>query len=535
MISTMIMAAVLLMLPILLGGGFVNLSMKLGKEEKAQCEYNNNAFYTVTGLMLLMAAAELMLVVGIKQKMTVSQITQWSVILFGVLAAAGFALCVKRVGRMLENVRRTWEFGQYKFFLLIVVVLLFLMVYRYGQYNRMDTLRETVRTTLTTDTLFRYNPLTGMEMGNGMYPINQLMTRPLFDALLIGIAGQDVAVAMDYVLPGIVLLLHLMVMWLHAKDSAAPRRFMVLYGLALVFSLNRIGHYGFMILHMGHAGNTFVIGVILPYLFYLLKHWKMPMRWYCRVVLLGAVLLATIMNLNLTNIGDVLVFKTKSSLTMTLAVVVLGGIYLMQQDYFLSKKRIAEYLLAVLTFGLFGGYQFVIALVGDVLIERCEHKIRTGLAYAIGIIFAGGVYLFTQGDVTTGMRKANDEQAVVSGVIGLMEEKGLDTVKIAAPTTIVEIARREDGRLLLPYGRDYWISHVNEEIGDIYDDEAYALFVTMIDMENDALDEEGLWRITSLAADTGCDVLVTTTELPEGAIYTQMDKIDRYIIYSVLK
>ena len=108
-------------------------------------------------------------------------------------------------------------------------------------------------------------------------------------------------------------------------------------------------------------------------------------------------------------------------------------------------------------------------------------------------------------------------------------------MKIAPPGGVTELARKIDGNILLPYGKDYWIPGVNEEIGDIYDDEAYALYANMVEMESGDIDEDGMLRIATFASDTGCDILITTEELPESAFYEQIQKIDRYIVYSVIK
>lgn len=536
MMSTMIMAAAFLVIPALLGTAFGRLAKGMSSKDAGNGTeiYRSNAFAVCTGLMLLMAAAELLLVLGIKQDRTLEEITRWFLILCCGIALAAFVLSVKRIGWMFDRMRKVWEPGPYKFLLLLMLVLLFVSVAVYAPRSRTDTVQETVRTTLVTGTLYQYNPLTGMEMGNGMYPIHQVMTAPLFDAVLIGIAGQDVTVAMEYVLPCLLLLLHLMVMWLHAQDSVCPGRYMVLYCLILLFSGNRAGNYGFAILHQGHLGNTMVIGVILPFALYLIIHCRERMRWYCRLLLWGAVGLALVMNTNLTTIADLLILRNRASAAMTLAVIILCGLYLLHHDFFRDSRNVLRFGAAVIVMGIIGGYPFFAAWAGTEMIEHSGKRGRAGVGLGLVIMLTGSVFLFTQSDAVRRSKGTAGEERVIACVSAYAGEHG-GQVKMAAPGGVAELARKTDGNILLPYGKDYWIPGVNEEIGDIYDDEAYALYANMVEMEFGDIDEEGMLRIATFATDTGCDILVTTEELPESAFYEQIEKIDRYIVYSVVK
>ena len=536
MMSTMIMAAAFLVIPALLGTAFCRLAEGVSGKDAGNGTgiYRSNGFAVCTGLMLMMAATELLLVFGIKQDRTLEEITRWFLLLCCGITLAAFVLSVKRIGWMFDAMRKVWEPGPYKFLLLMMLVLLFASVVVYAPWNRTDTVQETVHTTLVTGTLYQYNPLTGMEMGNGMYPVCQVMTAPLFDAVLIGIAGQDVAAAMEYVLPCLLLLLHLMVMWLHAQDSVCPGRYMVLYCLVLLFSGNRLGNYGFAMLHQGHLGNTMVIGVILPFALYLILHCRERMRWYCRLLLWGAVGLALVMNTNLTTMADLLILRNRASAAITLAVIILCGLYLLHHDFFGEKRNILRFGAAVLVMGIIGGYPFFAAWAGTELIEHAGRRGRVGAGLGLVIVLAGGVFLPARSDAVRRSRGTTGEEQVIACVSAYAGEHG-GRVKMAAPGGVTELARKTDGNILLPYGKDYWIPGVNEEIGDIYDDEAYALYANMVEMESGDIDEDGMLRIATFASDTGCDILITTEELPESAFYEQIQKIDRYIVYSVIK
>ena len=75
-----------------------------------------------------------------------------------------------------------------------------------------DTMAETIGVTLMSDTVFQYNPVTGMALEYGMYPIYKLASLPLLYSSLCRLCGLPLQTFLFFLLPFWMILINLGVM-----------------------------------------------------------------------------------------------------------------------------------------------------------------------------------------------------------------------------------------------------------------------------------------------------------------------------------
>ena len=179
-----------------------------------------------------------------------------------------------------EKKKLPWRKGD-KFMYAIMMVIFVLLVVRMIlglDLLRDDIVLETVNTTLQTDTMYTYHPLTGMMMDGGMIASKKIVTLPLFYAAIAKLTGM-----IPYQLLYLVVNIWVMTcsyyacMLLFAKVTTITRgkiyAYWVVYGLLLLAGDYHEGALTYRLLYQGYEGATICFGVLMPYLLYVILSW----------------------------------------------------------------------------------------------------------------------------------------------------------------------------------------------------------------------------------------------------------------------
>lgn len=149
-----------------------------------------------------------------------------------------------------------------------------------------DFTLETIRTTLGTDTIYRYHSLTGQEIAEGMPIRQQILTLPFFLAFLSDVFHVEAAFLTYKLFPCYVLLLTMAVYGSWSSLLFPKQREKQIGFLLLVSVLILVGDYANMapaalLLHQGFTGNALFAGVVLPFAMYLCMKKKWIMALSC--------------------------------------------------------------------------------------------------------------------------------------------------------------------------------------------------------------------------------------------------------------
>lgn len=179
-----------------------------------------------------------------------------------------------------EKKKLPWRKGD-KFLYAVMMAVFVLLVVRMIlglDIMRDDIMLETVNTTLHTDTMFTYHPLTGMMMDGGMITSKKIVTLPLFYAAIAKLTGM-----MPYQLLYLVINIWVLgcsyyaCMMLFSKVTAITRRkiygYWTVYGLLLLAGDYHKSTITYRLLYQGYEGTTICFGVLMPYLLYVILSW----------------------------------------------------------------------------------------------------------------------------------------------------------------------------------------------------------------------------------------------------------------------
>lgn len=209
-----------------------------------------------------------------------------------VLAMSGISLLLSFLGVLLiiwkrkkyfekitlfkEIVRSPQERGLCFSFLLILVAQIFSIV-RFMPNVRDDIMLETVITTITTDTMYQYHPLTGALMELGMIGSKKIITLPLWYSYLSEVFQITPAITI-YVFGTIfTLLLSYCAFGCVFHAFLLKNRHKVLMALNFLGLLYLAGDYyvmamGYRQLYYGYTGEVICVSVMIPYLIYTMYH-----------------------------------------------------------------------------------------------------------------------------------------------------------------------------------------------------------------------------------------------------------------------
>lgn len=212
--------------------------------------------------------------------------------------------------------------------MLIVFILVVLKIFASKEGMRSDALLETVRTTLSTGTMFQYHPLTGQKLELGLITSKKIVTLPLYYAYLTKLTGMDPAVLLYDVL-GVQTLVtvYFVSALLISRVCSQVKRKVFLFELFLGLLLLSGDYYketlSYHLIYNGYLGMTISLGVILPYLLYLIYSWYMDetkdqiITWKNRILYLARMALCFMASFFITGLATGCLF-------LLLAMVVAG-------------------------------------------------------------------------------------------------------------------------------------------------------------------------------------------------------------------
>lgn len=162
--------------------------------------------------------------------------------------------------------------------MLFVFVLVGVRILSGEQTLRNDDMIETIRTTLQTDTMYQYHPLTGQPFEAGMILSKKLITLPFFYSAL----SKITEIAPDILIYDFISILTLIVscfaisllfsdLFRHVRRKVFT--FEIIYGLLILSGDYLKDNLAYHIMWNGYAGATICAAVMVPYLLYLLIQW----------------------------------------------------------------------------------------------------------------------------------------------------------------------------------------------------------------------------------------------------------------------
>lgn len=157
-------------------------------------------------------------------------------------------------------------------FLVLLTVLLG-TVYRILQirsFSIADTVLETIQTTLTTDSMYRYHPLTGKLMELGMITSKKWITLPLWYGYLANIFKLEPALLIYALVPIVILLLSCfaygrLAYLLFEQNKLKTMQFVTVYLLLILSGDYLTTTFGYHQLFLGYSGETIIASVMVPY------------------------------------------------------------------------------------------------------------------------------------------------------------------------------------------------------------------------------------------------------------------------------
>jgi len=310
----------------LLAGYVVNIITR--QKETSQIET-----YLI-GFFLLFFLQGPLFFLSIKQNLGFAQACQRVKIVLVVVAFLGVAVAAFRVfGAIKSRKEKNKEQDETLFVtkhgkeekiyfvcMLFVFVIALVQIFAALPYTREDVVLETVRTTLSTDTMYQVHPLTGKNMELGMITSKQLVTLPLYYAFLADLAGLEAKVLLYVVISAFVLIASYFAvikfaMAYFGKNRKAISLFMLIYGVMVISGTYFEYAGGYRLLYNGYAGEVICLLVMMPYVMYLLVTFKEKKQIWQNLVKIGICLMASLF---MTGMGTGVLF--------ILATLVIGGI-----------------------------------------------------------------------------------------------------------------------------------------------------------------------------------------------------------------
>ncbi len=157
------------------------------------------------------------------------------------------------------------------FFVLLTVFLG--AIYRILQtrsFSASDTVLETIQTTLATDSMYRYHPLTGNLMELGMITSKKWITLPLWYGYLANTFNVEPALLIYALMPAAILLVSCfsygrLAYLLFDQNKQKTMQFVIVYLLLILSGDYITTTFGYRQLFCGYSGETITASVMIPY------------------------------------------------------------------------------------------------------------------------------------------------------------------------------------------------------------------------------------------------------------------------------
>lgn len=446
------------------------------------------------------------------------------------LLAAALIVALFLFGRRFRDIGRPgltkWHIGAAFVFLLLLYSF---WLYLPDTVN--DVMLETIRTTVATDTVYEYNPLTGRALELGMYPISKLYTLPLFYSVWMSLLPADYGFILYYAVPIFGLVLHFLVVskwgslfWKGEREKTGI--FLIVYGLVLLFGDYHASTLAYRLLHQGWSGLTLFLSVCIPYLGYL-----------CAGMRQNGIRLHGMITAAMCLTAGIFLFPMKDGLPMELE---LAG--LLQET--VHGKYLGLYIISVLFLVLnlkkedkknllflpLMPIQLIIAYAAVTLcLHMAKGRKRAAVPAAVILLIAlAGSVLPYKTDLVKKKYIYREAEAALEIVERLAEEE--NGAVLLAPDDIMKQARAYSADIFPLYGKDLWNKNANQSVADDYTTEIYELYELM------KTDYSHPDEIAGLAREYGCNVLLlrermTQEEKENRAAWEFVEEVPGYLVY----
>lgn len=529
-------------LPIILGLGFIQLKKEKGTGSLTECY--------VLGLLFLFLLGEAASCIAIKTERGFS--FYCAVFAGSVGVAAVLSLLVGRkmprilwkniadgLGKEKEEGKKllncAWKIAVFVLLLGLPVAGLFLYVPDAGS----STMVETISVTSSTDTVFGYNPVTGQALEYGMYPIYKLACLPLIYSTLYMVCGLSMEAFAYYAIPVWVLFLFAAVLFLAGEtffdgNKEKKQMFLVLVGMMLITGDGEKNTLAYGLLHGGFRGETMAAAVVIPFGAYMIYRFFVKKdRLYGAVGTLLA--LSGILVTRPLFLPDSFAFVAEDTGRewMLLAIAIFALYLARERTKKKWKKQEVIWLGCCLFLGVITGGVFSmagVAYAGACLYGVAEER-KKALPFIIGVLLMicmAGTVLPLRGACVKNADVPQGDVEIQDRISELAQSYEQEVV-LVAPENVMEKARLQNDRIVLPYGKNLWRENCNREIADVYTDKELLLFEQM---KTDYMQPD---TIAAMAAEMHCNILVMRECMSEEMLirggWKEAEEVTGYAVY----
>lgn len=202
------------------------------------------------------------------------------ILILGLVMALWGKMRAKQADSAEEKKKLSWRKGDKLIYAVMMAVFVLLVIRMILGLDllRDDIVLETVNTTIHTDTMFTYHPLTGMMMDGGMIASKKIVTLPLFYAAIAELLEMETHHLLYFVINiWVMVCSYYACALLFTKVTTVTRRKMyaywTVYGLLILAGDYHQSTLTYRLLYQGYEGATICFAILMPYLLYVILSW----------------------------------------------------------------------------------------------------------------------------------------------------------------------------------------------------------------------------------------------------------------------
>lgn len=384
-----------------------------------------------------------------------------------------------------------------------------------------DTMAETISVTTLTDTIFRYNPVTGQLLRYGMYPLYKFASLPLLYSALCYLCGLPLGHFLYYAVPLWVLLMNYALLWecgrlFFGEQKEKRRMFFIFMALLTIMGDAETSSYAYTLLHGGWKGTAMAAAVVVPFGVCIGYYLFVEKERIYGGIGAALVLCGLLFTKPLFSPDSFAYTDGDTGRQWGLLLLSVLALYLVREKTGKQWRKQEVFFLAVcLLLGLISGNALVVlgaAYAGTCIwgVAQEWQKGRTVLAGFVIFICMTGTLLPFQAELLKKWHVSQSDEEIQDKITALADNYE-GRVMLAAPASVMEQARIRNEKITLPYGKDLWYSGCNREIADVYTEEELILYEQM------KIDYEQPDTIAAIAAELKCNILVMRERMSEQA------------------
>lgn len=400
-----------------------------------------------------------------------------------------------------------------------------------------DTMTETISVAVLTDTIFRYDPVTGKLLANGMYPLFKLASLPLLYGGVYKLSGMEMQDFLYCAVPIWMLLVNYAVLrvWsctLFREQKEKRNLFLIFANLLILMGDNGGISYAHDLLHHGWRSTTMAMTVFLIGA-WILFEMLVKKEWACGVVgtalaLCGFLAAYPLLPPDLAAAG----YNRQWDMLLIAAL----GLYLVRECTKKKWKKQEVILIGVcLLLSAAPGLPFAVLGISYALtgMWSVADEWKRGVVMFAGLLIVicmTGTVLPFRADLPKRWHIPESSREI-QDKIAQVAETYEGEARLAAPSDVMEKARLADARIVLPYGKDLWNPGCNREIRNFYPYEEEALLLYE-QMKTDYAQPD---TAAALAAAQECNILVLRERMSTDAMrqygWRETENITGYAVY----